>query len=99
MMWIINVMCCSIVSRLLGMLDDFEDDVVGLATMDEAPQQSDRPSGGKGSKQRTLSQMAKEAGSCSKRSKVCKHGYSTISHRSEVFGAPHFFHCIFHGFF
>ncbi|KAG0617768.1 hypothetical protein M758_4G013400 [Ceratodon purpureus] len=57
-------------SGLLGMLDDFEDDVVGLTNMDEAPQQqSDWPSSGKASKRRTLSQMANEAGSYPKRSK------------------------------
>lgn len=57
-------------SGLLGMLDDFEDDVVGLTNMDEAPQQqSDWPLSSKSSKQRTLSQMAKDAGSKPKRSK------------------------------
>ena len=39
------------------MLDDFEDDLVGLTTMDEAPdRQSDWPS-----KQRTLSQKARRS--------------------------------------
>jgi hypothetical protein len=71
-MWIISFICSSFVNRLLGMLDDFEDDVVGLTNMDEAPQQqSDWPLSSKSSKQRTLSQMAKDAGSKPKRSKVC----------------------------
>jgi len=50
------------------MLDDFEDDLVGLTNMDETPQpNSDWPSSGKSSKRRSLSQ---KAGSYPERSKV-----------------------------
>jgi len=59
--------CCFVI-RLLNMLDDFEDDLVGLTNMDETPHlKSDWPSSGKSPKQRKLSQMA---GSYPKRSKV-----------------------------
>lgn len=43
-----------LVNRLLGMLDDFEDDVVGLTNMDEVPQhQSNWPSSGKSPKKKS----------------------------------------------
>lgn len=53
------------------MLDDFEDDIVDIANMDDT--QHEKSNGlpyQKSSKQRTLSQMAGEAGSYSKKSKV-----------------------------
>lgn len=58
-------------SRLSGMLDDFEDDIVDIAKMDDTQhEKSNALPYRKSSKQRTLSQMVGEAGSYPKKSKV-----------------------------
>lgn len=53
------------------MLDDFEDDIVDIAKMDDTQhEKSNALPYRKSSKQRTLSQMVGEAGSYPKKSKV-----------------------------
>jgi hypothetical protein len=53
------------------MLDDFEDDIVDIANMDDTQHEKSKALPyRKSSKQRTLSQMVGEAGSYSKKSKV-----------------------------
>lgn len=65
------------------MLDDFEDDIVDIAKMDDTQhEKSNALPYRKSSKQRTLSQMVGEAGSYSKKSKVRS---CPLPHSSTVF--------------